>query len=557
MTPIGRRYSTYIDPLTLSRSSRILRILSNLKNEPLEYVDDIIFGVQKAIEDNRLFPYGKGLKLIQYNDIVSSIDIEKNVRVVEQILNYIFLTFSTLPNYLNQLAQTIESTIGDSTDKIKYIQNIKNTIEVEAKKKRNASSIKNEIRFVESFVQEGSIEATTLAIDTSSGNVTLNPTTSEILGYGIESIFVKGQIPKLNIPHSVDTEIIDGYYFGSFFEKIPRFETRSLNNRNDPSPAANEISTLNDSDSESTFEIEYVTVNSDKPLEVTIKLKIPGTQTLDQVLIESNNFGQNKWISLSKIILDGNDITENILGKGIRVKESLVVEPDTEIKPNKKSPYPSASFNIPKTYASSLELTFTQKSFYKLRIPMMRKVSPRGETIKEYTYLESFILRNGIGESGKFSPYLLTYNSNDLNTEYDDSNRIEEYEQIKNRYAIGLREIMLKTMAYESSGSLITKTYSAPKDIISIELYADESIPEGSSIQYKIILDNETSVDIIPVNREIESGNKRIVLDPNFELSANELFISKNINTFKVQIDMSGSETPILHGLLFRVKVED
>lgn len=560
---LTKRDTEYTNKLYKDRKNKIINMLNNINlSDAIDFKYDIVRYLGNAMKESIQYPYFMQTK------------IEPNMPCESSLINYIASHMRTYTNEmisllrdvgtkLNKLSNRIINDIADIKEEVSYLDDVIKKVEANGKTYKNVEAIYDEYVSFESFDDINFISQTTLLIDDATGIVSLRPITEQSiqLPYTIEYIKCINH-NKLSIPSRAENEITPGYYFGKFYWPNERFENKDIHNRNTEDIPDTTLNYLSDGDYITGLEMEYVSDDPQDYLDIEIKLTLDNVKKFNTIELSTFTDGEPKWVQIEDLIVDSDSVLEQVLGHELSVRNITLPSTSPYITPNSASPNPTDRYHFASIEGKDIIIRLRQDDPYLISVLHKIGVDINGNTIKDFTYQESYIIVNGIYTNPPVgTPFTLSQLSYDDMRLFDP--RIIEYQDIYKdmyRFLIDIRNISVTQNIYTSTGRMITERYKFTSPLSALEIYTDEIIPTNTTLKYYIQFDGLDDIELEPVNRK-EAIVTRLVFDSRLNLGKGEKFITDTLYySFKIKVVMTTDDptiTPILHSIFVRAKISE
>lgn len=546
------------------RTNTVLQILDNIStSKDIWYRQDAINQISRAIAEASRFPY---VPKIQVNRLEPprSIEFINLYENMSKFSDFQYEFHEEIIDPLNNMEESILNFKDAIEDEIDDLESIISTMETSGQVKKGLKSIHGDTIKVFSFNNEAGITGD-LQVDASGSLLRLRSLTDEIITTDwqnapdsiVEYIKVNNLQP---LSYSLsENKIIDGYYFGRFYTgniHIPDLELTT--------PLPNDIRNIfklsgglrrfggETNPSRSLYDtkglsIEYVSTRDEtrKSLSIGNSFKFD-YGIVSYVHIRTLSESNQTEIEMDNVSINGGKDTEYALGKNVNIRNLTIPMRDSRMLNRVKHVYINMTEPL-NTLSFNLIQNIPQPITYNV---LQYKAKSDQRVVKEYNYVESAVILGNPPELTKYWK-MLTGNTSIVNPYLDNDNYIPEIvERQGKRYVVSLDALELHRCTYESEGESYLDTIEGDGRILSIELYTDHTIPEGTNLEYLI----DTGQGLIPIEDYNASGN-RLSFDKDIKGS----YVNLNIQSFSPVIRMKTTNsniTPLIRGMIFRVKTE-
>lgn len=529
-----------IDPKDIYLKDRIKTLLSSINQSSRVFANDFYKILNETKDSIYSFINNNWKGLLPWyhtdvKDINSYFDNQKKLNALNN------LRLQKLREYIELLGENSEKTA-------QFIEKLNRPLvsllsEIEANVTNLATnSIRNEIYPSVKFNNFDNLNSNTLFINTEEGCLTIpyietnkipyiEPRATDIRVTGT-SMFIR----ELDNNRLLTTKIYDpGYYFGNFFDISP-----NLSNVNNIA----EIS----QDNGKNFYVE--TYQNTLVVEFTFKFPFEnriGTMHMlfgkcsSKPIIEYIKVKKTKQTSFS-------DITKRILPNGIVIKGVNSAIQDKSISSSLGNEFSNLSILINQESVTDLIVA--------IRIPVSELkeyieydlLDDENNIIRSFNYLESLY----ISQYNWPSDYTIekaAINTEEINNLSAKGKLNQQKRSIEKKY-LTLNKVYFSSIETGVDGSFVSINHGRNKTIDSVELYVDESIPEGldfNSIKYYV---SENGINYVKINPLTRSG----ITEQQGRISFAETGGAQNV---KIKIEMTNQGTdkiPKVFGYILRIK---
>ena len=126
------------------------------------------------------------------------------------------------------------------------------------------------------------------------------------------------------------------------------------------------------------------------------------------------------------------------------------------------------------------------------------------------------------------------------------------------RYFIGIKEIKLHGFSFTTEGEAITYNLNdSGKELASVDIHVNETVPEGTAIQYFFSTDRTEWIEVVPTSRHDVGELPRRVVFNGFEAVAGDMVVDQTTDKIFLRILMTSStaSTPVLKSYAVRLKL--
>jgi len=408
-----------------------------------------------------------------------------------------------------------------------------------------------------------------LIVDQNGGFITLDSDSIEIIDYSIDDItfnMPKGKIskPRSNIVDAKTFDFVQNGYFNSrIFSTDPVFENQYSSSTN----------ALTDGDLGTTYLAEYNSLSSRTPLIMNMMLDVTDNngnpRRVDHILVELSPGYRTSILSmdvktpkLSKLSVDQVDVSSEVLDNSVYIQGTRVGNTRNRgFKTAVGTTYPVGSYLISKPNVRNISIGITADLPEDIFYPEKVLKGPTGNILRTMNYFETLILNGYEPPTGCPDPRDLFSMYQISSLEAEENAAYETYDQSIGlyRYFIEISDITLYSISYKTSGKIVigNLNQNVDKKVASIELYTNETIPEGTTIRYYISSDKVQWYEIKPVNRASSSDLPTRIVYTNISSKDGDLFVNIDSSGVYMKIEMTGdgTVTPKIKAYAARIKL--
>ena len=312
--------------------------------------------------------------------------------------------------------------------------------------------------------------------------------------------------PYSGFDGSVSRNLQNGYFYTRIFSEDPIFENQFAS-ATDP---------LIDNDLETDYLVEYNSTTADDSLGVEITLDTTdqnGSPTkVDQVVIELSTGDMTSVSStdikvpkLSRLLLDQDDFTADALVHTVVVEGVKIGTDTTGFKAVATTANPKGSFMTSGKMTSQLTIGMLSNDAQKIWYPEKVLVGDNNSIIRTMNYFETLVVDGyepPLAHPNPSSMYTPTEINHLMEAEASAHNSWEEHREMY-RFFVDIKDILAYSITYETIGQTISGDMGqlTTQLIASVQLYVNETVPEGTSISYFVSPDRKIWIPIWPANR--------------------------------------------------------
>lgn len=406
-------------------------------------------------------------------------------------------------------------------------------------------------------------EGATLALDTSTGFISLMPADTHAVGYVIDTPDMF-DVPPGSIKetvYGVDTfeTIENGYFHGRFFSSSPRMNDTKVSDINavhDPGIGnIYEVELNTTSIIRSGFRMGLTLRPSSSANVMRIALSLPTTESTF-----SSPFYQ---VYCPNIIYDNQNMSNRIFDNRITSEKFNVgsIEPLWGYGDNVTA---YKTLVLPGIAAGKeLKLQLVTYTPQLASFPEIIFTNQEGKEVSRLNYFETLAVMKYDAPEGTldpkslFSPDQLSALSSAVAVS---RLNVSTYNATLYRYYFGIRSIELANVIYQNEGEIIsTNINKGGKPLASVSIYVNEYVPDGTFIRYFVGVDPQTWIEVEPANATVKRGYpNRVLFSKNIQALLSDVIAPGTVTSLYVRIVMKGnsSDTPLLKSIAVRMKFE-
>jgi len=439
-------------------------------------------------------------------------------------------------------------------------------VETSLKRKGSLSSIKDEDIKYDTFGDATLFKDGDLRRDVRSGTLTLGIRSVKDVDYQITSVKVnvpRGSRKTPKVGGKTWDFIENGYFHTRSLGLTPLFETEEYT---DPGR-------LSDGRMETNYMVEYNTFSKmDKPgMSVAFELQPSAAVNFAQIIASPADTMDAKTINpmhphLNAFsILSGSDEISylNLLTDNrITVKNRVIGQYEKEIQRHRGDAFPTMDYTFPVTTpGTTLRIELVSSKPQQISYPELVILDPEERELKRYNYFETLALLGYEAPEGHFNPRDVYTNrefTDMASVVYSSFNTRTERIGIS-RYYIGLKEIVLRRVAFESEGTITSRDLNTSrKSIAGVDIYVNEYIPDECAIKYFLSTGDDKWYEIAPSGdtKRAMTIPRRFVYGELIPKTGDKKFNTVPTNLYmRIKMTGSGISTPILKSVAVRIKL--
>lgn len=537
------------------------------------YLDEVSHKFLKVLKQIDEFPSTSLMKLNPLK-VAKTKDFNLISETYLNLTDSIYGSFLSFGSTAETLSAEAKGFAADISTIINTITNIVSEIEINGKTKKNNVSIHNESIFLEDFSSAKNAATSTLVVDSISGCLYLgsnNESNSFVLPKSVK-ITPTGDPFRLldkQITNKNDEDIIQrGWFVGRLCGKRIRLCEADNNNNMFYEVSNNLIKRIiNNELVDKTIEIEKVTDKPDSNLEITISITFPKAVDVDFIDLHLGHRSVGNPLIKSISVVNPNssltNITDNVFGKGFRMRGSLMKIDDRRIKIQDSSETPMRRILIQQRDIIGLNIILLVDEPSVVQCYYKGIYDKRHSLVRKLNLFESLVINKPEAIEDKdinqFDYTKLGFQLDKILSNFDSDKTLEDIIEEKYCYSIDFKTLNIVNTTYNTTGIFESKWIPTDKPITGVELYVDEFIPDGGSfdnIRYYIMLSEGVWTEIQPINRSIKTTipDRLILSDSGLEGVEVEIDRSKQAFRYKVEMNGDGFVTPSVNNLVVRVK---